>query len=217
MRISATQLESFRLFMTPDQEWMTEDDLIATIRGEFRGNHKVSLGSAFGAVLETPGRYAVGEAVIDGYRVSAGGEAFEFGADVMAPCLDLIDRRGVFEAKAVKAYGPHEVASKADHLLGGHLSEFKTTLSTFDFDKYAQSCQWRFMADAFQPTRITYRVFCLSEGSNGVIELRSIESFDLYPYPALHEDCQRLVTRFAEYVEAKGLAGVLNARQEAAA
>lgn len=212
MRISATQLESFRLFMTPDQEWMSEDDLIASIRGQFVPNHKVNLGLAFGQVLEDPDRYLVP----GGFRAFVNGEGFEFGRDVMDPCLELIDRRGVFEAKAVKSYGPHDVASKADHLLGGHLSEFKTTLSSFDFDKYAHSCQWRFMADAMQPTRITYRVFCLSEAPNGVIGLRSIECFDLYPYKAMHQDCQRLVREFAQYVEAKGLSDVLNKRQAAA-
>lgn len=213
MRASATQIEAFRLWRDPEQEWMAEDDLLAQLRGEFRTNHKITLGSAFGRVLETPDVYRAQ----GGYRVELWGETFEFGDDVMAPCFALIDPRGVFEAKAVQRYGPHEVASKADHLLGAHLSEFKTTLSSFDFDKYAESCQWRFMADAFKPTRITYRVFCLDEATNGVISLKSIESFDLYPYPALHEDCQRLVYEFAEYVEAKGLAGVLNARQEAAA
>lgn len=211
MRISATQLESFRLFM--EQDWMTEDELAATIRGVFVPNHNVNLGTAFGRVLETPERYAAS----GGYRVVVNGETFEFGEDVMAPCLDLIDRRGVFEAKAVQAYGPHNVSSKADHLLGAHLSEFKTTLSTFDFDKYANSVQWRFMADAFRPSRITYRVFCLSEAPNGVIGLRSIECFDLYPYAGLHQDCRALVEDFASYVEAKGLNGLLNARQEAAA
>lgn len=212
MRISATQLESFRLFMSPNQEWMGEDELAATIRGEFVPNHKVNLGSAFGRVLETPEAYAVD----GGYRLTVNGETFEFGADVMAEPLALIDRRGIFEAKTVKSYGPHDVASKADHVLGGDLSEFKTTLSTFDFDKYAQSCQWRYMADAFQPKRITYRVFCLSEATNGVIELRSVESFNLYPYAGLHQDCARLVMDFVAYVEAKGLADVLNARQAAA-
>jgi hypothetical protein len=212
VRISATQLESYRLWRAPDQEWMSEEELAATIRGEFKGNHKVSLGSAFGQVLEDPDSHVVQ----GGFRAGAGGEFFDFGTDVMEPCLELVDRRGVFEAKAVKSYGPHDVSSKADHLLGGHLSEFKTTLSTFDFDKYANSCQWRFMADAFKPTRITYRVFCLSEGSNGVIELRSIESFDLYPYPGLHRDCQGLVDDFCTYVTAKGLDGFLTARQAAA-
>lgn len=214
MRISATQLESFRLFCQPDNEWMTEEDLAATIRGEFAGNHKVNLGTAFGRVLENPDRFAVE----GGYRCQAGPETFEFGADVMAPCLALIDySSGVFEAKAVKAYGPHDVASKADYVTGAELHEFKTTLSSFDFDKYAQSCQWRFMVDAFQPVKVTYHVFCLSEGTNGVIDLRSIETFNLYPYADLHADCERLVRQFTEYVTAKGLAGVLEQRQKDAA
>lgn len=213
MRISATTLESFRLFMQPDQEWMPEADLLASIRGEFRTNHAINLGTAFGRVLEDPDRYLVP----GGFRVEAFGETFEFGADVMAEPLALIDRRGVFEAKAVLAYGPHDVVSKADHLLGTRLSEFKTTLSSFDFDKYAQSCQWRFMADAFQPSKVTYRVFCLSEAPNGVIELRSIESFDLYPYAELHTDCAVLVESFADYVTRKGLASYLDRRQMEAA
>lgn len=212
MRISATQLESFRLFKAPDQEWMSEAEMHATIRGQFTPNHKVNLGSAFGLVLEDPDRFLVP----GGFRCEVNREVFEFGADVMEPCLALIDRRGVFEAKAVKSYGPHDVATKADHVLGAHLSEFKTTLSTFDFDKYANSVQWRYMVDAFQPRLVTYRVFCLSEATNGVIELRSIESFNLYPYPALHADCAALVREFTEYVTAAGLADVLNARQAVA-
>jgi hypothetical protein len=214
MRISATTLESFRLFNHPNNEWMTEDELLATIRGELKGNHNVNLGTAFGRVLEHPERYRER----GGYRVVVSGwdseEVFEFGDDVMAQPLALIDRRGVFEAKAVKAYGPHDVASKADHLVGAELSEFKTTLSTFDFDKYAHSCQWRFMADAFEPKKITYHVFCLDEATNGVIGLKGIESFNLYPYQHLHADCERLVAEFADYVTARGLADVLDRRQQ---
>lgn len=213
MRISATTLESFRLFMQPYQDWMSEDELLATIRGQFVPNHKVNLGSAFGKVLEDPDRYLAP----GGFRLTVNGETFEFGRDVMEPCLALIDRRGVFEAKAVTAYGPHDVVCQADHLLGGDLSEFKATLGTFDADKYLASCQWRYMADAFKPQRITYRIFCLSEATNGVIELRSIENLPVYPYPALHQDCADLVREFASYVTAKGLDGLLRERQRTAA
>lgn len=209
MRISATTLESFRLWKHPEQEWMPEEDLIDQIKGIWKPNHKVELGSAFGRILEDPDRYFIpGGFECDG---------FAFGRDVIEPCLAVIDHRGVFEAKTVKSYGPHEVVSKADHLLGGRLSEFKTTLSTFDFDKYAASCQWRFMVDAFQPVSVTYHVFCLSEATNGVIELRGIEIFNLFPYPDLHQDCCDLVAEFTAYVTARGLDGVLQARQESAA
>ncbi len=209
MRISTTQLESFRLFIDPEQEWMTEDSLLATIRGEFHTNPAIELGLSYGHILEDPDRYLVpGGYVCRGYS---------FGGVDVEPALSLIDRRGIFEAKAVKAYGPHDVVAKADHILGAHLSEFKTTSSTFNFDKYEASCQWRFMVDIFQPLKVTYHVFLLDDHENGVAELRGIESFNLYPYPGLHEDCCDLLRRFVDYVTAKGLVSVLDARQRAAA
>jgi len=210
MRFSATQLESFRLFMQPDQDWLSEDELLATLTGTFVPTHKINLGQAFGRVLESPDRYAVP----GGYRVQVNHETFDFGHDVMADPLACIDVCGVFEAKAVKDYGSHQVASKADHLSGARLTEFKTTLGSFDFDKYADSYQWRFMVDAFRPRCVIYRVFLLSEGSNGVIGLRGMETFNLFPYAALHDDCAALVAACADYATVKGIAAVFDERQK---
>lgn len=205
MRISTTTLESFRLWSDPEQEWMTEQSLIDGILGKFIPTPRVELGQAFGSVLEDPDRFLVP----GGY--ACGG--YSFGLDVMAPAFERIDRRGVFEAKAMKRYGACDVVAKADHLYGSRLSEFKTTTSTFDFDKYAASCQWRFMTDIFEPLSITYHVFCLDDHGNGVVEIRSIESFNLYPYPGLHEDCCELLRGFVTYVTAKGLDVFLRDRQ----
>lgn len=208
MRISATTLESFRLWSQPEQEWMTEDALIASIRGEFVPTPAVKLGTAFGKVIEDPNRYLIpsGHFQCDGYTVPA---------DVLAQADRLIDRRGVFEAKATKEYGDCTVVAKADHLIGTHLSEFKTTLGYFDFDKYANSAQWRFMADIFQPESISYHVFLLEEHLDQSVTLRGIESFNLYPYPGLHVDCCAILERFKEYVTAKGLDEALRERQRA--
>lgn len=209
MRISATTLESFRLFMQPDQDWMTEDALIATIKGVFAPTPAIELGLAYGKILEDPDRYLVP----GGYRYGA----YSFDRDSVEPALALIDRRGVFEAKAEKVYdGEYAVVSKADHLLGAHLSEYKTTASAFNFEKYAASCQWRLMVDAFEPLLVTYHVFCLDDHDNGVAELKSIETFHLFPYAALHEDCRDLVRAFAGYARAKGLDGLLRERQRKA-
>ena len=211
MRISATTLESFRLWF--HEEWMEEQDLIDTISGKFVPNHKINLGQAFGRVLETPEPFAVP----GGYAIEVNGERFEFGADVMAEPLSLMDRRGVFEAKAVTPYGPHEVVCRADQIVGAKLIEHKTTLSSFNFEKYAESYQWRYMADAFHPAVIVYHVFCLSEGSNGVIELRGVETFKLFQYGRLHPDCCDLLKDFEWYVDSRGLRYVLDARQKEAA
>lgn len=208
LRISTTTLESFRLFMQADQEWMTEQELIDTISGKFVPNHKVLLGMAFGQVLEAPEKFRVN----GGYQH---GEFF-FSLDMMADALAGIDRRGVFEAKGEKVYGDCVVVAKADHMLGADISEFKSTLSSFDPDKYAESCQWRFMAEIFDVPKVTYKVFCLSEDTAGVLDLRSIEPMSLYRYPALHQDCCRLVAAFRDYVIAKGLDGILRERQQKA-
>lgn len=215
MRISTTTLESYRLWRDPEQEWMADDDLLATIRGEFTGTHKVWLGLAFGAVLETPERFRVS----GGYRVESlrgCSESFAFSDAVMWPALALIDRdRTVFEAKGLGSFAGHDVVAKADQMVGSALVETKTTLSSFDFDKYAQSCQWRFMADIFNVPRVTYHVFCLSEDPAGVIELRGVETFHLYRYASMRDDCEALVRDFAGFVDAKGLREHLDARQAA--
>lgn len=208
MRISTTTLESFRLFMAPEQDWMTEASLIATIKGEFTPTPQVELGLAFGRVLEDPDRWRTR----GGFRCNG----YTFDDATMAPALACIDRRGIFEAKGQKRYGDCDVVAKADHLLGAHLSEFKTTTSTFNFEKYADSCQWRFMVDIFGPVQVTYRVFLLEDHENGVATLKGIESFNLFPYAALHQDCRDLLQQFTSYVTAKGLDGLLRDRQRAA-
>jgi len=209
VRISTTTLESFRLWSQPDQDWMTEESLIDTIRGKFVPTPAVLLGSAFGQVLETPEPFKVD----GGYRCGD----YTFDDATMAEPLALIDRRGVFEAKAMRRYGDDDVVAKADHLYGAHLSEFKTTTGYFDYDKYEASCQWRFMVDIFEPVKVTYHIFRLNDHGNGVVELRGIDSFDLYPYPALHQDCAELLSRFVSYVTLRGLDGLLRQRQADAA
>lgn len=205
MRISATHLESFRLWSDPEQEWMSEADLIATIRGESVPGLPVLIGRAFDQILETPERFKVSGGYLN--------DGFAFDDAVVDPCLALFDRRGVFQVKATKTYGTRTVVAKADQLLGAQLIENKTTLSTFQFDNYAESYQWRFMVDIFEPALVTYHVFCLGQDYNGYISLRGIETFNLYPYAALQDDCCELLDRFTAYVTARGLDGLLRERQ----
>lgn len=210
MRISCTLLDSFRLYL--DEDWMEEADLLASIARTRPATHEMALGTCFGQVLADPEPYRVS----GGYRVTSPetGEIFGFGDDVMGPALDAVGPRGVFEAKATTTYGPHTVVAKADHVVGAELHEFKTTTSSFDIDKYLDAYQWRFLDEIFQPSRITYTVFCLFESAqNGVIELRGIERFTVYPYPDLHRDCATLVRRFGDYVALRGLGAQLQPRE----
>lgn len=195
LRIRATQLESFRLYLTED--WMEEPSLLASLTGEFTPTPAVRLGHAYHAVLEHPEQYRASR----GYVC----EGYQFDDATMAPMLDLIDRRGVFEVKATKAFGPVTLVAQADQLVGAHLYEFKTTSHTFDPDKYLQSVQWRVMAAVFEPSAITYRVAQLDDHGNGVAELKALDSVTAYPYPNLERDLRDLVDRFVAYVQQRQL------------
>lgn len=207
MRVSATAVEAYRLFIQED--WMEEADLIAQIQGKFVPDRKVLLGTAFDNVLTDP----------ETYRVAGGFQVGRdcFSADMMAEPLRLMDRRGVAQAKATKDYGDVQIVAKADRLIGAELVENKTTLGSFDADKYERSAQWRLMADIFQPLQITYHVFCLKDDESGIIDLRSIETIRFYPYDALHQDCAALVRDFRHYVQVRGLVPLLEQRYQEAA
>jgi hypothetical protein len=208
MRISTTTIESFRLFMQPEQDWMSEDALLATIRGEFRTTPQIELGIAFERVLENPDKYRVR----GGYACNG----LSFDDATMREPLALIDRRGLFQVKSTKAYGDCTVVAKADTIVGAHIGEWKTTASTFDADKYLQSCQWRYELDIFGAPQLTYHVFCLDDHGNGVVALKDIHSFNVFAYPDLHQDCCNLLHRFVTYVQLRGLDALLRERQRAA-
>lgn len=210
MRISTTLIESFRLFLSAD--WMEEADLIKSIRGEFIQTKPMRMGTAFHSILEKPEAHvlALGDAyVCDG---------FTFPGEVVRPCLALIDHAGIFEVKATKLYRvpglaePVTVVAKVDQLLGSRVIENKTKWSAFEFDRYAESYQWRFYADIFEPSCVTYNVFCLDENAAGEIVFKSADTFNLFRYPGLAADCHELLARFVEFVRERGLERYLQPR-----
>lgn len=215
MRVSTTVLESFRLWSNPEQEWMSEDELLATIRGEFHPTPKMLLGQAFGRALEKPDRWRVE----GGYEVFVKDEndkwkPYFFSDADMAPALLQFDRRGVFEVKHVKTYGDVDVVAKADQILGTRINETKTKIGQFDFDKYADSYQWRFLLDIFGASAVTYNVFVLRENGDDGELVKSVETFSVHPYRGLSGDCYALLDDFTSYVTRKGLVGLLQERQK---
>jgi len=235
MRVSATMLEAFRRYMEPEQTWMPEAELIATIRGEFAGNRRTDLGSAYPAVIEDPDRYRVpngyvvrqlceqcDEGVVERESVTDHSEAervpcpacggsgvigpvFSFDDAVMAPALAHVDRRGFFELKASIELDGWTLVAKADHLAGTRITEFKTTTGSFDADKYLASYQWRVMGLVFEPSAIVYHVAEVTDSPTGVVTLRNTHELTVYPYPAMRQDVRALLAEFGEYVRLRGL------------
>lgn len=214
MRISATLLESFRLMKETD--YVSVAELEASIRGVYVPRPEAKLGDALHRILREPFLYEVMGPKPEDHRFIC--NEVSFPADVVVECLELILPGGMFEVKATKVYRiagrDVTVVAKADQLLGARVVENKTKWSGFDIDRYADSYQWRFMAEVFEPSVITYNVFCLTQGADGSIWLRSKERFDLYPYMDLGMDCESLLREFVAFVEKRGLAHHLAVKPE---
>ena len=218
MRVSATNLDSFRLFLT--QDWMKEADLLDTLRGESTPTPPMMLGTAFGRALERPERWwdeKRGEYVVY-VKLGDAWEEYVFPRHLVDSQLALFNREGIFEARMSQVYAGVTVIAKADYLLGHDLQENKTTLKTFNFDKYERSIQWRFMLDMLDIPKIQYNVFCLKrDRKTDELRMDRVHTFNLFSYADMHADCVRLVRDFLVYVHAKpGLVEVLAEKEKRA-
>jgi hypothetical protein len=206
MRISATILDSFRLYLSED--WMTEADLQARIKGEQVQTPELKIGRSYHALLEKPQRSLSGQYEHDGL-------IFEDAA--IENMLDLIEP-GLFEVKTTKdvmvpGYGPVTLVTKCDHIRGAAIAEFKTTLDSFDSEKYLGSVQWKTMLLLFQASLVTYHVALLREERDHDYAqqqgpryaLRSIESLNVFGYADLEREVLSLVKDFCGYVKQRGL------------
>jgi hypothetical protein len=208
-------LESFRLFLNPQNEWMTEAKLLADLRGEFHPTPEMMLGTAFGRAIEKPDRWRLPD---KSFKVPVKGDRgwveFRFTAAMVDQALMMLDRRGVFEVRSEREYDGWIVIAKLDQIIGTRINENKTTTKYFDFEKYAESCQWRFYLDIFGASAITYNVFEIREPALGEYALGDVSSFNLFPYAEMHQDCLDLVREFKAYVALRGLETLLQDRAE---
>ena len=200
LKIAVTTIESFRKYLIGSIE---EEDLLKRIRGEFTPSRYMDLGSAFHDILEK-----ADERFIPDRNVFKAKNGIEFDEDIIRRCYKAINHEAIFEVKATKVYDinnePIEVVAKVDQILGNYIYENKTCWGVFDFEKYFNSCQWKFYLDIFEADRVFYNVFCLSDKVNG-IELRNIEQFSFNRYPDIKNDLNYLLHAFLEFIHSRSL------------
>lgn len=211
LRISATLLESFRRWdELEDSDLATtiEAELIGKIKGEFTWTPRMRLGTAYHSIIERP------QISLSGYYEQDG---LRFSPEAVTPMLAKL-KPGLFEVKTTKAiliaqpyFDEVVLVTKCDHIAGAHISELKTTLDSFDSEKYMASVQWKLMTWLFDAEAVTYHVALLREDDDA-IALRSIESLNVFPYPALETEVRELVRAFCSYLHQKGLDGYLRTR-----
>lgn len=243
--IRVSMLESFRRFRDSEvayydgdgcEVYASEEDAIASVSGDFKGNEQTRIGSAFHAIVETGKpvckrlpeetiqrvfrgknidvKLPVGrEFDIDGYKVKM---------DV-AQCRVALDYRNSMpnashEVRLFKDYGEAVVTGCADIVNGLDIHDIKTKYGQIKDETYTHSCQWRFYLDMFDLDWFFFDLFRFigyDKDKNGY-DVRGLKIERYEPsiwcqrYPRMHQDNLDLVHDFLYWCKNKNLTKYLN-------
>lgn len=204
MRVSATTLESFRRVLAG---FKPEEELIASLTGQFVPTRRIQIGSAFDAVLES---IALGRYSPAGDVVTSGGFSF-LKSEVRESVLPFVRAGGLPQVKARRPFLIDDevwnLTAKLDRVVGLTIDEFKTT-KTFDFDTYYESMQWPCYLAVFEgSTSVRYTVFEVEESGEdpGLVNIEAAHRFSLYPWAGLDQLCASAIREFAWWAAARGM------------
>lgn len=193
MKHRVSNIEAFRQYEAdPDAELA---DLIEKLTGNWPASPAMQAGTAFHKALEdsTTG--------LEVESIEALGHLFTFRGDF------VIALTPIRELRASKTYivdgEPFTVSGQVDAIDGMRIEDHKTT-GRFDPDRYLEGYQWRLYLDIFGAQQFRWNVFEVTHIEDTSAELIHYEitnahTLDQWRYPALADDCQALVARYARF------------------
>ena len=192
MRVSATNIDSYR-FYRQDEEGITSlEKLIAQLRREEPPSEKMLVGSALHKALELAEE---GEHKF----LSQDGYSFEFSTDA------TIDLPCIREIKATEKWmvdgAPITLVGVADCVSGWRIDDHKTTSSSFDAEKYLNSFQWRIYLELFGIDVFRWNVFEMRQDRNNWkhYHIRDVHRLQAYRYPGMRQDIEDELKMFVDF------------------
>jgi hypothetical protein len=214
VRLSITTIEAYRLWR--DNEWMSLDDLEATIKRAAVPNEKMLRGIAFHSIIEKPHAYASQPFGDKQYRVPArdGSPDFIFdGAGIdrvleQWPKLPAPEVKSTFEVEGITVVGI------ADALEGVTVWEAKAP-EQIDVEKYVDSFQWRALLKLYNASVVRYVLAQVKDNGARFVSISNVLPLPFYRYPKLDDDVRRLASECADFVVKRNLEQYAQEREAA--
>ena len=209
MRVSATHLESYRLYR--DGDWMSFEQLAGDIRRDRPPTEPMLRGKSLHAVAEDPERY-----YIRGNQYDCHG--FLWDQATLDPVFaDLTG--GVAEPKTTRCietdHGLATLVGKCDYIKGNVVIELKTKDKAFKPEDYASSMQWKSYVYLFGVASVVYRLAQI-QCKDEVWFVRNFDDLPLYAYEALPGEVESITREFVSLCAEHGLLSYLEPRRRAA-
>lgn len=215
VRLSVTTIERFRRYKEFD--YISEEQMVESIKGAFTRNAKMDYGEDFGNYIENPSLAAV---LPDGGRRMPGYNTY-LAPKIVEKANEYISalQSPVFEVPVRSMYlftnlPPIIISGRIDVAEGVLERDIKTT-SDFNYESYEDSLQWKFYLDKTGQDKFVYDVFELKgkvfdplfpkDKEKQVAEDCEFHSFALYTYPTLKQDCRSWIYEIMGFITRKGL------------
>lgn len=206
-----TAIESFRQLIEADdyddKPWISEANIINTIKGLEFSNVKADFGTFGHKIIENERKYRSE----NGYKW----RNFTLTERQAHPLLKHAAQHPLWvrEVPLAKLYTtPHFdliLTGTTDCIEGIHLRDTKFKFSSFDVQEFTDSFQWRAYLDMVGLNTFIYDFFKVN-GFDGIEDcdkanISEIENMTVLRYPNMVQDMQDTLNLFADFVVCKGL------------
>ncbi len=214
-RISVTTIEAYRRYITQASQYDTEEQLIKTIKGEFKGNDLTRTGGCYGKLIE-------GEALVveGGLIAEYDGVKIFFTDEQALPAVEFRQRHPsmIYEVPVQKIYetrkGSILVSGRMDGAEGAEFNDNKCKFKPPNFQEYADSYQWRYYLDMAQASLFYYDVYEVRgfDGLKGAqpyqlpgVQFIPHDRLQCARYAGLSDDCRWMLQDLLDYIELRQL------------
>lgn len=192
IRISATNLESFRRWLLNEES--TIEEMIAYLKRETPPNEAMLAGSAFHKVLENA-QYGDELNIIeqDGFTF----DLTSFESEIALPAI----REFKIEKPAIIADEPVTFVGVVDALSINEVFDHKLT-SNPNAENYLDSMQWRCYLDWFNVDKFTYNFFHSYKPANkDIYQIKGVLQVSFYRYAEIKRDIENISIQFVNFVK----------------
>lgn len=189
MTFRVSECESFRQFMNDEEAEL--EHFLARMRGQVPPSPAMEAGAAFHKALE--------EAItgLEVTSIEANGYTFTFAGNF------TVELPAIREVRASKTWivdgEPVTISGQLDCIHGKRVEDHKTT-GRFDPERYLDGYQWRLYLTIFGADHFRWNVFEIAEKDPPLEwEVFAQHRLEQYRYPAMEDDCTRLVQDLARF------------------
>lgn len=224
--IRVTAIEAFRRYLANgdnDYYEITEQSVIDSVTGEFKGNEQTRIGTAFHKIVQDGDFNLDYNSGYHGYDINIDGNTVKFAMAQARVALDYRDEHpnAYHEFRGYKDYGRAVVTGCADMIDGVEIRDIKTKYSTPSDADYINSCQWRYYLDIFGADVFHFDLFVFNgyKKEKHGYDVRELEltrhtpPITCYRYPEIENDNLALLNQFMDWAEARGLTEYLTSKR----